>query len=409
VQDLHVPSPVDVAAGVIPDQRGEAERLIRDPGERCRAERATLEPRLRRDSLPLGPGSAVGSASLVRGDGGGGEQTRASVCCASPGLSASGQCYPSMMGFGIFIHRSDSIYADIPAERYQFPRQYLGRVSACIGGWIIYYEPSKVLKPKGYYATARVQRVIDDPNADGMHYAIIEPGSYLEFPEPVPFNGPLGIVERSVLNELGGISGRAQAAVRVIPADDYRRITELGLGADDFVLPRIGEPSDLAAKPTISGIAPGLRPEGFGDQGQAPLFFEQDRVRVDFSRPLRDRIFRSVVLQAYDQRCAVTGLKLVNGGGRAEVEAAHIKSVKANGPDMVSNGIALSGTAHWMFDRGLISIADDLTILISRQVNDLGSVTGLLNRSGKALQPSRLSDRPHPAFLQWHRDNCFKN
>src|SRR5437588_352128 len=33
-----------------------------------------------------------------------------------------------LMGFGVFIHRSDSIYDDSPAERYQFPSQYLGRV-----------------------------------------------------------------------------------------------------------------------------------------------------------------------------------------------------------------------------------------------------------------------------------------
>lgn len=71
-----------------------------------------------------------------------------------------------------------------------------------------------------------------------------------------------------------------------------------------------------------------------------------------------------MVLQAYGSRCAITGLRLINGGGRAEVEAAHIRPVEASGPDIVSNGIALSGTAHWMFDRGLISVADDLQILI---------------------------------------------
>lgn len=32
---------------------------------------------------------------------------------------------------GIFVHRTDSIYDDSPAEQYQFPRQYLTRVSAC--------------------------------------------------------------------------------------------------------------------------------------------------------------------------------------------------------------------------------------------------------------------------------------
>jgi hypothetical protein len=53
------------------------------------------------------------------------------------------------MGFGIFIHRSDSIYNDRPAEQYQFPRPYLSRVEACVGNWIIYYEPSKVNDTRG--------------------------------------------------------------------------------------------------------------------------------------------------------------------------------------------------------------------------------------------------------------------
>src|SRR6187549_3931459 len=47
------------------------------------------------------------------------------------------------LAFGVFIHRSDSIYEDSPAERYQFPNQYLARVEACVGDWIIYYEPRK--------------------------------------------------------------------------------------------------------------------------------------------------------------------------------------------------------------------------------------------------------------------------
>jgi putative restriction endonuclease len=126
------------------------------------------------------------------------------------------------------------------------------------------------------------------------------------------------------------------------------------------------------------------------------------------SRIVRDRVFRKIVLRAYDERCAVTGLKLINGSGRAEVAAAHIRPVEASGPDIVSNGIALSGTAHWMFDRGLISFADNLQILVSRQVNDPDSVRSLINKGGRALEPRRASDRPHPHFLQRHRDHCFK-
>ena len=298
------------------------------------------------------------------------------------------------MGFGVFIHRSDSIYDDSPAERYQFPSQYLGRVNACIGDWIIYYEPRKVIGTRGYFSVAKIQQVIPDPGAPGMYLALIEPGSYLDFATPVPFSDEAGVVERGILNEQGRISGRAQSAVRPISPDDFKRIVELGLEESAPLMPRIGE------LPTSSEFR----------EDQVPFEFDEQRGRTSFtvSRIVRDRVFRRIVLRAYDQRCAVTGLSFINGGGRAEVAAAHIRPVEANGPDIVNNGIALSGTAHWMFDRGLISLSDDLEILISRQANDPENIRSFTNRSGRAFPPSRSSDRPHPHFLQWHREHCFK-
>jgi putative restriction endonuclease len=134
-----------------------------------------------------------------------------------------------------------------------------------------------------------------------------------------------------------------------------------------------------------------------------------ERVELYTSRPVRDRIFRKKVLEAYDCRCAITGLKFINGGGRAEVQAAHIKPVEANGPDIITNGIALSGTAHWMFDRGLISLSDDLDVLVSRQVNDVESVWGLVNKKRRAAVPNNPAHRPHPSYLAWHREVCFKS
>jgi putative restriction endonuclease len=297
------------------------------------------------------------------------------------------------MGFGVFVHRSDSIYEDSPAERYQFPRQYLGRVEACVGDWIVYYEPRKVAGTRGYFAVAKIQQIIPDPAAAEMYLALIELGSYLDFPNPVPFNDVTGPVERGVLNEEGRISGRAQSAVRPLSPDDFKRIVELGL-EDAPLLPRLVEP------PSTVGF----------EEEQAPFRFDEQRERVSFtvSRIMRDRVFRRVVLRAYDQRCAITGLKLINGGGRAEVAAAHIRPVEASGPDIVNNGIALSGTAHWMFDRGLIGLSDDLQILVSRQVNDLDAIKAFINPTGCAFPPLRSSERPHPHFLHWHRQHCFK-
>ena len=298
------------------------------------------------------------------------------------------------MAFGVFIHRSDSIYEDTPAEQYQFPSQYLARIESCIGDWIIYYEPTKAHGSRGYFAIAKVQQVIPDPGTSGMYIAVIEPNSYLDFANPVPFRDADGLIERGLLNEQGRISGRAQSAVRPISAADFNRITEIGLAEETALLPRIDAPSaSLSIQET-----------------QSSFQYEQERSRVAYltSRIVRDRVFRRVVLRAYDSRCAITSLKLINGHGRAEVEAAHIKPVESNGPDIVSNGLALSGTAHWMFDRGLIGIAADHEILISRHVNDEAGVRAVINKTGRILNPARAADHPHPHFLRWHRENRFK-
>lgn len=298
------------------------------------------------------------------------------------------------MSYCVFMLRPDSIYDDHPTEQYQFPKSYLTRTEGISGDWIVYLEPSKVPGSRGYFAIARVQKIIEDPGTQGMYIAVIEPGTYLEFAQPVPFRDMDGPIERGLLNEHGQLSGRAQAAVRPISAADFLRILERGLGQHDAVLPRLDSPE----------ISVGL------SEAQTPFTFETDRQRLEYltSRNIRDRAFRQVVLRAYDQRCAVSGLKFLNGGGRAEVDAAHIRPVKENGPDIVQNGIALSGTAHWMFDRGLISLSDDFEILISRQVNDLDGVKAFVNKSGQAIVPESSAERPHPRFLNWHRENCFK-
>jgi putative restriction endonuclease len=76
-------------------------------------------------------------------------------------------------------------------------------------------------------------------------------------------------------------------------------------------------------------------------------------------RPFRDAAFAKSVVMAYGYSCAVTGLRLINGGGRCEVEAAHIRPVGEGhrGPDSVRNGIARSRCCK----RKLISIVHDWT------------------------------------------------
>ena len=67
------------------------------------------------------------------------------------------------------------------------------------------------------------------------------------------------------------------------------------------------------------------------------------------------------------------------------------------------NGLALSGTVHWIFDRGLLSVADDERILLSNHINDVDGVRKILNANGRARFPDIVGDRPDAAFLGWHR------
>lgn len=124
-------------------------------------------------------------------------------------------------------------------------------------------------------------------------------------------------------------------------------------------------------------------------------------------RRFRDRAFATAVKAAYNDTCAVAGLKIINGGGRSEVQAAHIRPVAADGPDSLRNGIALSGTVHWMFDRGLISISEDYRFLISR--DRLPEAVGrLVDPSRRLALPQRQENWPHAQFLKFHRECVFK-
>lgn len=293
----------------------------------------------------------------------------------------------------VLVHRVDSIYDDRPDEQYQFPSQYLSRMKPCQGDWVVYYEPRKGGGRLGYNAIAKVQVIIPDPSIDDMYIAVIEAGSFLPFEQFVPYQFGSTYFESDLDGGAGSlIQGKMQSAVRPISDTDFVRILQTGIPDEDTILPR---------RDADNGFA----------ELQEPFQFEVERPVVEqlVNRKVRDRVFRNKVLEAYDSRCAVTGMKFINGKGRAEVEAAHIKPVEENGSDSIQNGLALSGTVHWMFDRGMISLTDGADILVSRHANDPDRIWSLVNSSKRANFPVSSALRPHLANLAWHRENCFKD
>ena len=118
-------------------------------------------------------------------------------------------------------------------------------------------------------------------------------------------------------------------------------------------------------------------------------------------------MFATGIKRAYDNICAMSGLRIINGGGRAEAQAAHIRPVDANGPDSVRTGVALSSTFHWMVDRGLVSIDDDFGLLLKGDAIPSG-VMSLVNRDGRLRVPEERVYWPHRRLLEWHRERVFK-
>lgn len=174
---------------------------------------------------------------------------------------------------------------------------------------------------------------------------------------------------------------------------DFAAIVTEGLrslGVPD-VLPRQGDRSPGFAEP----------PAAFD---LAPVVRERELS----SRAFREASFARQVKAAYSARCAMSGLSLRNGGGRPEVEAAHIRSVEAGGPDIVRNGLALSGTIHWMFDRGFVTVDEEHTALIARGSIADDVAARLLSPDRRLLLPGNPALRPHATYLAWHRREVFK-
>jgi len=294
------------------------------------------------------------------------------------------------MAHAVLTTSVGSIYDDLPEFRYHFPKTYLNQVQAAVGDWIVYYEPRRSHGGgrQAYFAMARVLRIEDDPSLEDHYYAYLD--GYLEFDHPVGFQGH-GNYWESALQKADGSTNKGAfgRAVRPLPIPEFEAIVREGYH-------RRLEPWEVKDAALTQGVAEEL------------IAYEaRPMVEHCITRPFRDEAFRRKVREAYGNTCAFSGLRLINGGGRPEVQAAHIRPVASQGPDSVRNGLALTGTLHWLFDRGLLAVGEDLGILVSPQglPDDLGR---LLHPERRVLLPAPAEQRPHPVFLAWHRENVFK-
>jgi putative restriction endonuclease len=129
-------------------------------------------------------------------------------------------------------------------------------------------------------------------------------------------------------------------------------------------------------------------------------------------QPQRDRAaiartlaFRRTVIAQYEGRCSVSSVSLISNKNHFEVEAIHIVPLSRGGPDDPRNGLTLSRTLHWAFDRGLFGFNDDLTIWIPERVRRHPGNAYIVGLDRQALaRPIDDLFRVAPEAIRWHRD-----
>jgi putative restriction endonuclease len=293
------------------------------------------------------------------------------------------------MANAVFTTSESSAYDDRIEEWYHFPRTYLRQAEQAVGDWIVYYEPRRTTGPssatgrQAYFAMAQLIRIEADSKVPDHFYAHLR--HFLEFDRAVQFREGDTYYESALRKDDGSTNkGAFGRSVRIIPREEFELILQAGL------TPQLEEweRADRVAEPV-------------------PEYVVRPIVEQVVSRRFRDQAFRRHVRNVYRNTCAVTGLRLINGGGRPEVQAAHIRPVEADGPDTVRNGIALTGTIHWLFDRGLLTFDDNYNILLSGH-GVPGDMDKLIRPERRLILPDQPEWRPHATYLKWHRENRFK-
>ena len=190
--------------------------------------------------------------------------------------------------------------------------------------------------------------------------------------------------------------------------DEALKISNIPAARKDFLPTKSFEVQKVVKK-----LIATPRPENY-----IPFDRNKKVVKTTRESALRIRGFRQAVIEVYDFRCAVCGLKINSPDSFSwEVEAAHIVPHRSLGRDDVFNGIALCRLHHWAFDAGWFTLLDDYKIEVSSQVHNLPIDFGrignykfirTLTKKGTGIQlPGSREIYPHINSIRWHRQHIF--
>jgi putative restriction endonuclease len=116
-------------------------------------------------------------------------------------------------------------------------------------------------------------------------------------------------------------------------------------------------------------------------------------------------LFRALVTDAYDRRCAVTSEKVL-----PVLEAAHIRPYRLDGPHQVNNGILLRSDLHRLFDDGYLTVSQELRLQVSRRIHDeFDNGRAYYAFDGQEVRaPKSPEHAPSLSYLAWHNEQIYR-
>ena len=121
---------------------------------------------------------------------------------------------------------------------------------------------------------------------------------------------------------------------------------------------------------------------------------------------IRGGIFKREIPKIYNNTCAISGLRIAAVANVSMVDACHIVPFSECYDDTLSNGIALCPNLHRAFDRGLISVSDDYTVLVNKNfVENNNSVYNISQFAGKQLILPENKDL-YPSLENFAKHRC---
>lgn len=121
---------------------------------------------------------------------------------------------------------------------------------------------------------------------------------------------------------------------------------------------------------------------------------------------IRGGLFKREIPKIYCNTCAISGLRIDAIVNLTMVDACHIVPFSEGYDDTLTNGIALCPNLHRAFDRGLISISDDYTVLINKNfVESRTSTYNLYQFESKGIiLPNTIDMYPSLENIRKHRE-----